>query len=154
MKAARWAPGSSPRAWARSSVLPSTIAPAAELLPSIPSVPALSTVMAAELGLLPPDLRDRILALLTRGGLPTWSPLLTAERCETGLRDAARHRGGCVNLVVPTAVGRGDFLRHSTELPPSLVKRALEVLARSEREPAVPQHLVHAAWSQAREARL
>lgn len=115
---------------------------------------ALSTTIAAESGLLPPAVRDRIIALLRRIGLATWSPLLTLELCESALTDAARHRGGCVNLVVPAAVGRGDFLRQDAEISPALLRRALEVLAHSERGLALPQHVLRTSWPQARQAGL
>jgi 3-dehydroquinate synthase len=115
---------------------------------------ALSTTIAAESGLLPPAVRERIIAVLKQVGLPTWSPLLTLERCESALTDAARHRGGCINLVVPIAVGRGDFLRHNAEISPSLLKQALEVLARSERGPVLQQQPVRASRPQMRQAGL
>jgi 3-dehydroquinate synthase len=100
---------------------------------------ALSAAIAAESGLLPLPVRDRIIGVLARVGLPTWSPLLTQERCESALGDAARHRGGCVNLVVPTEIGRADFLRHSGEISPSLLKRALGSLAGTVRvQPPLP----------------
>jgi 3-dehydroquinate synthase len=115
---------------------------------------ALSTTIAVQAGLLPSASGDRMIAVLKQVGLPTWSPLLTPERCESALTDAARHRGGCVNLVVPRAVGRGDFLRHRTEISPALLQRALEVLASSERGPGLPQHAVRTPWSRVRQAGL
>jgi 3-dehydroquinate synthetase len=115
---------------------------------------ALSATIAAEAGLLPLTVCERIIALLKQVGLPTWSPLLTPERCETALTDAARHRGGCVNLVIPIAVGRGDFLRDSAEISPSLLKRALEVLANSEGGRVLQQHSLRASWPRVRQVRL
>jgi 2-epi-5-epi-valiolone synthase len=86
---------------------------------------ALSSAIATHCGLLSPDQFERMLAVFKRIGLPTWSPLLTLERVECSLTEAARHRGGCVNLVVPTAVGRAEFLRQQTEIPTSLLESAL-----------------------------
>jgi 3-dehydroquinate synthase len=111
---------------------------------------ALSTTIAVQAGLLPLAAGDRIIAVLKQVGLPTWSPLLSLERCESALTDAARHRGGCVNLVVPTALGRGDFFRRRAEISPALLKRALEVLASSEREAVLPHHSARASWPQVR----
>ena len=115
---------------------------------------ALSATIATELGMLPPAVCERIIAVLKDVGLPTWSPLLTPERCESALTDAARHRGGCVNLVVPVAIGRGDFLRQAAEISPSLLRRALEVLARSERGLVLQQHSRRASWPQVKQAGL
>jgi 3-dehydroquinate synthetase/nucleoside-diphosphate-sugar epimerase len=94
---------------------------------------ALSAALAVEYGVLEWAVFKRIVALLVRVGLPTSSPLLTVERCENSLIEAARHRGGCVNLVVPTAAGRAAFLRHRTEIPKSLLKRGITLLADAER---------------------
>lgn len=115
---------------------------------------ALSATIAAESGLLPLAARDRIIGVLARVGLPTWSPLLTPERCEDALSDAARHRGGCVNLVVPTGIGRADFLRHSSEISPSLLRRALESLAQGERVPVPAPQSVRTSGPQVRQVQL
>ena len=74
---------------------------------------AVSTVLSTRIGLLSADLRDRILSLLITLELPVWTDLLTAERCEHGLRDCALHRGGRPNLVLPTAIGQAVFVKES-----------------------------------------
>jgi 3-dehydroquinate synthetase/nucleoside-diphosphate-sugar epimerase len=94
---------------------------------------ALSAALAVEYGVLESAVFERIVAVLMRAGLPTSSPLLTVECCENSLMEAARHRGGCVNLVVPTATGSATFLRHRTEIPKSLLKRGITLLADAER---------------------
>jgi 3-dehydroquinate synthase len=115
---------------------------------------ALSTTIAAESGLLPAAVRERIIMVLKQVGLPTWSPLLTLERCQSALADAARHRGGCVNLVVPVAIGRGDFLRHNAEISPPLLRRALDVLAHSEQGGVPQERPERPSWPRVRQAGL
>lgn len=86
---------------------------------------ALSAALAAEMGLLERGDCARIVRLLRQLGLPVWHPLLTAERCAAALRETALHRGGSVNLVVPVAVGRAEFLRRPEDVPPRHLERAL-----------------------------
>lgn len=71
---------------------------------------ALSVCIATRLGLLEAALRDRVITLLRTNGLPTDSSLLTLDRCEDSLRQAALHRGGRANLVLPTSLGRATFI--------------------------------------------
>jgi 3-dehydroquinate synthase len=94
---------------------------------------ALSAAIAAESGLLPVTSLERIVAALAKIGLPTWTPLLTIERCERSLAEAAHHRGGSVNLVVPTAIGHATFLRGRAQIPRSLLRRAISSLGDMER---------------------
>jgi 3-dehydroquinate synthetase len=103
---------------------------------------ALSVAIAAECGMLQSGVRDRVLSLLRRVGLPICSPLLTAGLCEAALADAARHRGGSVNLVIPVTIGRAEFLRCREDIAPSVLKRGLEVLRQSDRESTTPRFLL------------
>jgi 2-epi-5-epi-valiolone synthase len=77
---------------------------------------ALCAVLAWRLGMLTRDMRDRILHLLLTLGLPIYSPLLTAQLCEHALDEAKRHRGGQVNLVVPTGLSTATFIETSDGL--------------------------------------
>jgi len=86
---------------------------------------ALSSALAAELNLLECDVRNRIVDLLRDVGLPTWSPLLTKTLAEQSLRDIQLHRGGSVNLVVPTGIGTATFLRQLEEIPTQSLRAAL-----------------------------
>lgn len=45
------------------------------------------------------------------------------------LHDMQVHRGGAINLVIPTALGRADFLRRREELPAEVLEGALAELA-------------------------
>src|SRR5262249_31065348 len=65
---------------------------------------AFSAVLAVELGILQTDVCDRILSAITSAGLPIHAPWLTLPLCCEALREAARHRGGAPNLVLPAAV--------------------------------------------------
>lgn len=94
---------------------------------------ALSAAIAVESELLAAGTLERIVAALSSIGLPTWTPLLTIERCERSLAEAAHHRGGSVNLVVPTAIGHAAFLRGKAQIPRSLLRRAIKLLKDMER---------------------
>jgi 3-dehydroquinate synthase len=94
---------------------------------------ALSATLAEELGLLSARDRGRILASLRAAGLPVHVSRLDAALAGEALREAMRHRGGAVNLVVPVAIGRATFLKHPSEIP----ERALEAaIRRLSSEPA------------------
>jgi 3-dehydroquinate synthase len=74
---------------------------------------ALSAAVAVELGILPPETHERLVATLVACGLPVWSDDLSLELCYTALADTARHRGGDVNLVVPTAIGATTIVENA-----------------------------------------
>jgi 3-dehydroquinate synthetase/predicted NBD/HSP70 family sugar kinase len=86
---------------------------------------AFSACVATRLGRLDPATRDRILGALREVGLPLDSPHLDADLCRKSLADAVRHRGGCLNLVIPVGLGRCDFVRDPAELDAALIRRAL-----------------------------
>ena len=90
---------------------------------------AVSTALAAQLGYLSPCDRDRIVALLRTLGLPAWSPLLSVELCMRGVEEAARHRAGWPNLVIPVAVGRATFLRRLSDVSANDLAAALRALS-------------------------
>jgi 2-epi-5-epi-valiolone synthase len=89
---------------------------------------ALSSVIAWELGLLSAEDRDRILELLQSSGLPIYSPLLTNKNCTEALKDIEAHRGGDLNLVLPSGIGKATFIekRHGLSMP--VIQRALDFL--------------------------
>jgi 3-dehydroquinate synthase len=66
---------------------------------------ALSCVLANERGTMTEAETDRVLALLQRMGLHVWNDLLTRHACRSALEEAARHRGGRTNLVLPRGIG-------------------------------------------------
>jgi 3-dehydroquinate synthase len=93
---------------------------------------ALSAVLAADLGLLPIEVCGRILDVLLAVGLPIYAAPLTPALCEEALKEAARHRGGVPNLVVPVAIGSATFLEHMEWLSPAFLDRAIQWLAEEE----------------------
>jgi 3-dehydroquinate synthetase len=86
---------------------------------------ALSTMVAHELGMIGSGTRNRIVRLLRASGLPIFAPKLTVNLCKDALTEAARHRGGCMNLVLPDGIGRAAFLRKRDELPDEVLGKAL-----------------------------
>jgi 2-epi-5-epi-valiolone synthase len=92
---------------------------------------ALSSVIANKLGLLAAGDLNRILSILTKIGLPIYSPLLTRDLCERALDGANLHRGGRVNLVVPVAIAKATFVRNKSDLPLQLIVEAIDELGRS-----------------------
>jgi 3-dehydroquinate synthetase len=90
---------------------------------------ALSTAISRLLGLIPADGCDRILKVLINAGLPVFSPRLEAGLCREALVEAARHRGGAVNLVIPGELGRPLFLKRAGDVPDSVLEEALAMLA-------------------------
>lgn len=89
---------------------------------------ALVSAVAFELDLLSLEDRNRILRSLRDAGLPIYSPLLTAENCVRALGEIEAHRGGHLNLVVPSGIGRALFITEKHRLPLSVLQRALRFL--------------------------
>jgi hypothetical protein len=54
--------------------------------------------------------------------------LLTAENCLTALDEIEAHRGGHLNLVVPSGIGRTLFITEKNRLRLPLLQRALRFL--------------------------
>ncbi|AEV84575.1 2-epi-5-epi-valiolone synthase [Actinoplanes sp. SE50] len=75
---------------------------------------ALTTVLAYRRGLLDVAQRDRIFAVMTALGLPTWHPLLTPEVLEAALQDTVRHRDGWQRLPLPVGIGGVTFVNDVT----------------------------------------
>jgi 3-dehydroquinate synthase len=89
---------------------------------------AFSAAIAAESGLLSERDYDAIVSLFSAVGLPVYLPRLSLALCREALLDAARHRGGAVNLVVPTGVGRATFVEDADGLPDALLQLGLRRL--------------------------
>jgi 3-dehydroquinate synthetase len=94
---------------------------------------ALTVSIASELGAMSDDDRDRVLSVLAASSLPLRSDLLTEALCVDSFREAGIHRGGALNLVLPTSLGRAEFITHANEIPISVVRSALRRLASIER---------------------
>jgi 3-dehydroquinate synthase len=76
---------------------------------------ALDATYASEVGLLPASIRDRIVGLLEKLGLATWTPELDDHledewhpRCLLrGLDEFREHLGGRLTIMLPLEIGRG-----------------------------------------------
>jgi 2-epi-5-epi-valiolone synthase len=86
---------------------------------------ALSTALAAELEMLSERDVDTVLDALLRLGLPIDTPLATMGSLLDAIAGCVQHRDGHVNLVVPTAIGSGAFIRTPEEIPDSALAAAL-----------------------------
>ncbi len=71
---------------------------------------ALSAAIGVELGLCPAPAARRIVTLLARLGLPVSSPLMDLALCREAILSTSAHRGGRLNLVVPTRIGAAAFV--------------------------------------------
>jgi 3-dehydroquinate synthetase len=88
---------------------------------------AFTCVLAQMLGVMPVRESNAFLTLLVDLGLPTYSPLLTLPLCQHALKQAISHRGGKLNMVVPTRIGAGTFLGIDS-FPDTLLSSAIEAL--------------------------
>jgi len=85
---------------------------------------ALSCCIAEVLGLQAAAEGERFLAVLAKLGLPLFSPLLSVELCRSAAGAAIQHRGGQLNLVLPTKVGAAVFAGQEA-VEPYVLQRAL-----------------------------
>ena len=77
----------------------------------------ISTALAVVLGRTGEALLSRLMALLPRLGLPTWSDLIPAsEQLFDALRDIKHHRGGCLNLILVSRPGRPEICQSVSSL--------------------------------------
>ena len=90
---------------------------------------ALSGTIALSLGLITPEVWERILGVLSKASLPAFSPRLDVQLCRDALTEACRHRGGSMNLVVPAGIGQAVFLKDPREVPDSLLEHSLGLLS-------------------------
>jgi 3-dehydroquinate synthase len=86
---------------------------------------ALTTVLAAERGLVSKQDRTRIFDLMRRLRLPIWHPLLEPGLLENALRETIRHRDGSQRMPIPVGIGAACFLN---DLTVAELARAAEIL--------------------------
>ena len=108
---------------------------------------AFTIALASQLGALADDARDRALSVIASSSLPLRSGLLTEALCMDSFRETTVHRGGALNLVLPTSLGRAEFIKHANEIPSSLLRSALSWLASVERNTFTPDLRFSAAQS-------
>ncbi len=85
---------------------------------------ALSTAIAARLGICAQDDAERLYSLLHRIGLPLFCPIVDEKLCEAAMASAILHRNGRLNLVVPCSIGEAIFLQRE-DLPTGVIKQAI-----------------------------
>lgn len=96
---------------------------------------AFSSVLGWYLGWLREETALRIVDLLVAVGLPVWHEHLNEDLVSKSFRAAAKHRGGSINMVVPTDLGRYRFLKREDQCSPGLILAVLTYLrARSWQE--------------------
>ncbi len=83
--------------------------------------------LGCALGVTSPLDAAEVLAVMARHGLPTWSPLLDEAAVVAAARATTAHRGGRLNLVVPTAPGSTVFLDNE-DITSAAVREALDVV--------------------------
>jgi 3-dehydroquinate synthase len=85
----------------------------------------LSSRIAVRLGLMSEADCARVLALLQACDLPVYDEATCgAAKLHEALREMHLHRGRKINLVVPTGIGRADFVRTLESLPDEVVRDA------------------------------
>jgi 3-dehydroquinate synthase len=99
---------------------------------------ALSCAIAVELDLLAEADLDVCLDVIRRLGLPVASPLCTVSALLEAIDATVRHRDGALNLVVPTAIGRGQFVRDAADVPTAVLAGALERIAAAAGDVTLP----------------
>jgi 3-dehydroquinate synthase len=72
---------------------------------------ALATAIAVQRGVCKISVLERMANLYCAAQLPVYNVLCSSEVLATSLRETRLHRGGNLNLVVPTVVGAGAFLQ-------------------------------------------
>jgi 3-dehydroquinate synthetase len=91
---------------------------------------ALSASISVQLGLIPEADYEKIINLISSVGLPIFFDSITCDLCLMALQEGANHRGGTVNLVLPTTIGEATFLDLIDDLPRYAMEAAIERLAR------------------------
>ena len=108
----------------------------------------LTAEISHRLGLLRTSDLERMHALFQRLDLPSYSPVLDEEACRQAIAGAMLHRGGSMNLVVPTAIGEAAFIEDPEVITPLLGPSLLALCRRAEAGPQPDDH-VGTAWSRA-----
>ncbi len=85
----------------------------------------ISSLLANELGLLGDAELERIIDVYRCLALPMSSECSTLEILEEGLVGSIAHRGGCLNLVIPTGIGSSTFVERRSDLPHGALAAAL-----------------------------
>lgn len=74
----------------------------------------LSALIGMSRGAFAPSDLSRVRALYNLVGLPTFEPTISSQALYAAVKEARCHRGGRLNLVVPTGIGTAMFLQDVT----------------------------------------
>lgn len=89
---------------------------------------ALSCCIAKLMGLMEDDTCQRIILLLKKTGLPIYEAnCCTLENLQASIHEVCLHRNA-VNLVIPTKIGQGSFIKKPEHLTQALLEDALKLL--------------------------
>jgi 3-dehydroquinate synthase len=99
---------------------------------------AFSCVVGWRLGILSFEMAMRVINLLAISGLPIHHHALTEDLIAASFSAAANHRGGAINLVIPTGLGTYAFLKKKSDLGAKLTREVLDWL-RQEQERVLVQ---------------
>ena len=86
---------------------------------------AVSSLLAAKLGLLPERDLMQILRAYERMRLPATSRWSSIAALEEGMEDSVRHRGGSLNLVLPIGIGSAAFVEDRGAVSERALRKAL-----------------------------
>jgi 3-dehydroquinate synthetase len=96
---------------------------------------AISTEIACLLGRIDIKSHDRIFSMLDGLDFNLHDEkVFDEERMWQSLDSIALRRGGKLNLVIPTGIGKGDFLRRGEELDRGILRQALENISSFSKE--------------------
>jgi 3-dehydroquinate synthetase len=95
---------------------------------------AISATISLELGLITAAERDEVVTALINAGLPIYTERVTEDLCLKAMHDATLHRGGAMNLVIPSRIGVAVFLKDVDDLPIWALQNTLSRLASESRE--------------------
>lgn len=94
---------------------------------------ALSSVLSSMLGVLERRVLDVILGTFEMLHLPLIADVVDRDLCARALTAASLHRGGNINLVVPTSIGQACFIEDAKMIDEGMMGAALALLRRRAR---------------------
>jgi 3-dehydroquinate synthetase len=93
---------------------------------------AFSALLAQGLGWLDAGSCRRIIGALTSSALPLWHEHLSLDFIRDAFRASAKHRGGEINMTLPTSIGTYAFLKREQQCSPGLIESILRSLRQLE----------------------
>ncbi|MGY2932115.1 3-dehydroquinate synthetase [Bradyrhizobium sp. GM6.1] len=97
---------------------------------------AFSTLLSRGLGWLDARSCERIIGTLGSCRLPLWHENVNEQLVHDAFMASAKHRGGEINMTLPTGIGTYAFLKHEKQCPSGLITAILSELRRKQEEAA------------------